>query len=1239
MTKGQRKDLRREILRNKSRFLSILFIVALGVAFLSGIRATEPDMLISVDEYYDDVEFMDIRVISTLGLTQSDVDEISSVKGVSYACGGKYTETFAHFIDRTGQEERIETKTLKVYGYLSGINEPHVKEGEVPQAPGECFIDSHLANAYNINIGEEITLLSGTDAPLSDTLTTETYKVVGIGYSPWYLHFDRGTGSIGTGSIDYFIMIDKQCFVEDYYTEIYVQAEGAEKLISGTDEYDELVDRVVSRIKLLEKNAAHRRLEEVRWQALESAYDSDEYREKYDEEYEKALKEAKEEAYNEAYDKVLRDAYDAALSEAMETARAEALKTVKAEALEEAVNTAREEAYKTAYETARSQAYEEALKKVKEEGYAAAMEQAKAQAYDIALSQTRAQAYDMGYSQIEGYIDSICDRVVDAALKLDDDSREELIEILRDPSPTVNDRIKRSAVFFEKLGLAPPEPVDLGTMTQSRIYQLVVDALAEYIRAGEIKPENAAQIKQQVKAAVTPQVKGIYDDYFNSQFDTLYKTLFDLQFESEFEKQYGDTVRAEFDRTFDAQYKEAFDKGFDDTFEREYAPMVREQFDATFDTQYLPIIKIQFEETFENEYLDEFNEQFEKTFMEEHLGEFEEAFYEGFEKEGKPQFDSEFEKTFEDEYRSVFDDAFSTKFNEAFEEEALEKIDEELRLPKWYVFNRTASVPTYVEYIQDAQGIGKIGTVFPVIFFLVAALVALTTMTRMVDDERLQIGSLKALGYSKMSIAAKYLTYTLLASVTGSVIGFFAGEKIFPIVIMQGYGILFVDIPVMSAPYQWWIAFYSSVAAIGSVTVAALASCLKASVQKPVALMRPPAPRAGSRIILEHIPFLWKHMSFTAKASMRNLFRYKKRLFMTVFGIAGCMGLMMVGYGLKDSIMTITDTQYKTLFLYDASVTVSSDASDEAAKELMDAIDGYDGVNDTMRMFTQNLELIYGDTTRNVTLYVPHDIEKIDNYIKLRNRESGEVYAYPRTGAAISEKSARQLGVKVGDEVEFTLSDRSCSVKIEVIFENYVYHYLMISPETYEQLTGSAPECNTLFLMDESRDEELQKRLSTFIMTFPAAGGVSFISGLSSTLDNMLVSLNGVIWVLIISAGLLAFVVLYNLNNISISERRRELATIKVLGFYNGEVAAYVYRDNIWLTAFGCVAGVFFGRFLHAFVIDTVEVDMLMFGRNINLDSYITCILFTLAFAVAVNVLMYFQLKRIDMVESLKSVE
>jgi putative ABC transport system permease protein len=774
---------------------------------------------------------------------------------------------------------------------------------------------------------------------------------------------------------------------------------------------------------------------------------------------------------------------------------------------------------------------------------------------------------------------------------------------------------------------------------KNEIYLVLLKELRTLAAGQELSELDQKELTEELTEAVSPKVLELYDAYFEQQFDSIYRTLFDLQFEDALKEQYGDQFDEEFEKTFTADYQAQFEAEFEKTFNEQYLDTFNEEFDSTFDSQYAPLVEYQFEKTFEKDYQAQFDEEFEKTFEEEYLDTFNEEFDKTFAADYQDEFDRQFEETFENDYLAQFEAAFDEEFDKTFSETVDEEL-EELTLPTWYVFGRGDSVATYIEYKQDADAIGKIGNVFPVMFFLVAALVALTTMTRMVEDERSQIGTLKALGYSGWAIAGKYVLYTLFAAVGGSILGSAFGEMVFPFVIMNAYGILFSDIPGYYQPFQWGIAVSAGLAAVGCILFATLAACIKSTADKPAALMRPPAPKAGKRILLEHITILWRHLNFTTKASMRNLFRYKKRLFMTVFGIGGCMALLLVGFGLRDSILTIAKYQYRQIFTYDVSISISADADPADYETFLKDLEDYEGVTAFEELHLETIDASFGDNTKNLNLYVPKETSGMADYIRLKDRTTHEAYTFPTEGIAISEKSAKKLGASVGDVITLENGDgQTAQVTISCIFENYVNHYILMSLETYEELFGSTPSFNLIFTKDDTRDEAFEDELSVFLMDHPAVSGVTLISALDESLDNMLGSLDVVVWVLIISAALLAFVVLYNLNNINISERRRELATIKVLGFYHGEVAAYVYRDNIWLTLLGCVAGVFMGKALHMFVITTVEVEIMMFGRSISIGSYVYSVLFTMFFSVCVNFMMYFQMKKINMVESLKSVE
>lgn len=559
---------------------------------------------------------------------------------------------------------------------------------------------------------------------------------------------------------------------------------------------------------------------------------------------------------------------------------------------------------------------------------------------------------------------------------------------------------------------------------------------------------------------------------------------------------------------------------------------------------------------------------------------------------------------------------------------------EEIEWPGWYILGRD-TVRSLVEYGMDTERIGKIGQVFPTVFYLVAALVSLTTMTRMIEEERTQIGTMKALGYGKASIVSKYLCYSLSATLIGSILGVFSGGAILPAVIIGAYKILYAHLPEPLMPVQWDIAVWSVLIAVFCTVAATLFSCYKELAAVPSVLMRPAAPKEGKRVFLEHITLIWKHLSFSWKATCRNLFRYKKRFFMTIFGIGGCMALLMVGFGLQDSISDIVNNQYKKLWTYDAYLSVHDTELDPLPEEMAAF------VQNNMFVQLKSVDLKSATAEKSAELFVPERLEGLEEFLKLKDRrKDGVRYELTNEGIILSEKLAATLGVGIGDSV-FIKQDETHSKEVTVtaIVENYLYHYIYMSPGQYTELYEEEPEYNQLFFKLHFMNEEQKEAFSKAVMEEEAVDTVTYVEDLQERVDQMMESLNLVVVVLIIAAALLAVIVLYNLNNINIMERRRELATIRVLGFYDGELAMYVYRENILLTVLGILFGIFVGIFLHRFVILTCEIDMIMFGRDIRTFSYLASIALTILFSVIVNAGMFYKLRKIDMVESLKSME
>ncbi len=562
----------------------------------------------------------------------------------------------------------------------------------------------------------------------------------------------------------------------------------------------------------------------------------------------------------------------------------------------------------------------------------------------------------------------------------------------------------------------------------------------------------------------------------------------------------------------------------------------------------------------------------------------------------------------------------------------------QLEPPQWIFLGRDTNVG-YVSFENDADRVDAIASVFPVFFVLVAALVCLTTMTRMVEEERTQIGTLKALGYGTGRIAFKYLAYAVLACLGGSLFGVLVGFWLFPTVIFNAYAIMYVLPPVLT-PFHVSYALLSSLAAVLCIVLATLGACLHSLREMPAALMQPKAPKAGKRILLERIAPLWRRIRFTQKVTARNLFRYKKRFLMTVIGIAGCTALLLTGFGLKDSISDIVGKQYETIALYDMQGTFTRNADSLEQENVKSIFQDTGRITEYLTFYEKYTEISANGVQMNAYVLVPSDPEKLPSFLSLHTRLKKQLLTLGHDQVIVTEKLARELDLSVGSSLSLQVGTNDYrSVSVSGIAENYVYHYVYLSPALYESVYGQPPEYNNFFCNLTDDSPEARTALSTNMLNQSEIASIRFSADLRDTFDDIISSLNLVVLVLILCAALLAFIVLYNLTNINLTERQREVATIKVLGFYDGEVSAYIYRETAVLTVLGALFGLVLGIFLHQFVVSTAEVDIVMFGREIKAMSYVWSFLLTLTFAAFVNFVMHFRIKRISMVESLKSVE
>lgn len=1117
-TKATRKDFYMEIRKSLGRFLSILFIVALGVAFFSGIRASEPSMRITGDRYFDQEELMDIQALSTFGITDDDIDAIEAVEGVERV-EGAYS---ADMLCETKKKQYV----FHVMSLPENMNHVTVSEGRLPKKIGECLVDDDMG----YKVGDTITLKSGTDDPISDTLKQEKYKVVGIGNSPCYISFGRGSTTIGSGSVSGFLLVPAKTFALDVFTEAYVQVEGAENLIAYTEEYDKKIETVLDRIEEITGERGRIRKQEIVDDAQAEIDDA-----------KAELEEGKLKAQEELDDaKAQIDDGEAKLTEAKQQiadgkSQISSAKTT--------LNSKDDEL------TEAKTKYSSGLKKWQEgtEAYEAGLAQFEA-AKPEALEEIA-----KGEAGLEAYRKQLDEAKKGAQGKLKELEGQLAYIMSLEPGPEDEDYEELHQKWEEQYG-ASIEQLETGISevnkeletleTQEQDYQSKLTAL------NNSKAELAAKEQQlaDTKAALDSSKQQLSDAY------------------SQIESGKGQLA-----------------SGWAQIDEKEQELASGEA------------------EIAENE-----------TTLEDAKAEYE---------EGK--------KEAEDEIADG-----EAKIADAEEELA------EIEDPKWYVYDRS-NLPEHDGYGENADRMRAIGKVFPVIFFLVAALISLTSMTRMVEEQRTQIGTMKALGYSKWAIVSKYLSYALLATAGGSIIGVLIGEKVLPFIIIYAYGIMYQHIPEILVPYDWAYAIEASIAAVACTMFATVFSCYRELGEQPAALMRPPAPKIGKRVLLEYVGVIWKRLNFTWKSTIRNLMRYKKRFFMTIFGIGGCMALMLVGYGIRDSVFEIADIQYTEIQTYDGNLILKENLSEDEHQELTDSLEQNQDIARFMDAYMKNLVLTKDGHERETYVMVlgqPKDSEK---YVHFHDRKTKEAYELSDDGAIISEKTTKLLNAKVGDTISIKdENEGNKEIVIQNICENYMGHYLYMTPKYYEKVYGEKPEYNTvLFSVQDSYTREQMEEAGEKILARDEVLSLSYMKDIEKRLNDMLKSLNLVIIVLIVSAGMLAFVVLYNLNTINIAERKRELATLRVLGFYNPEVAAYVYRENILLTLIGTIVGAGLGKILHLFIIETVEVPAAMFGRIINLPSYIYSFLFTILFSMIVNGVMYFKLRKIDMVESLKSIE
>ena len=1206
-----RKDFIIEIKKTMGRFVSIFFIVALGVAFYSGIRASEPSMRITADQYFDDSELMDLKVMGTMGLTKADIKAIGKVSGIEAVEGGYSKDVLCP----VGDNEKV----VHMLSMQKNFNQVSVVKGRLPEKAGECLVDEDFLSYTDLKVGDTVAFHSGDGEALTDSLVTDTYKIVGIGNSPLYISFGRGSSTIGTGEISGFVVVDKASFDMDVYTEAYVKVSGAEEKTAFTDEYNNLSDAAKEAVSAIEEERCAVRKQEIVDEANEKLADS----EKTVNEKSQELEDAKKEL----------ESGKSKAAEELEKAKQQ-LTDGEAELADAKQQIADGE---TQLADAKAQLND---KQAQLDSAEAQYESGKAQLDQ--KEQELADAEQVYLSNYSKYMPIITagkeqipagkSQIADGKKRLDEGLAP--LNQLKDELAGIEDEISQCDSKIAGL------KTQLDGM-DSEVYQKYVNIPKEnrneeeqaYVEKWENLNKQLADIKEQ-KAPLEGKKKDLLVQMNKAGFAT--EADLEAQITS-LTKQKADLdakekVLLQQEQTLAAQEEELLSAGRQITDGKSQIAAARSQLDSTKSQITDGKAQILSAWALLNEKEDTLNAS------KAQLASGEQELADG---------RSKYEQAAKEAEEQITDGQVKITDGEKQLADAKQKIADakaeikKIENPKWYVQTREDALTEYQGYGDNADRMRSIGKVFPVLFFLVAALISLTTMTRMVEEQRVQIGTMKALGYGKAAIAGKYIGYALIATLGGSIFGVLAGEKILPFIIIYAYMILYKHLPAILVPYHMSYALQASGIAVACTLIATIASCYKELAAEPAELMRPAAPKQGKRILLERIGIIWKHLNFTWKSTVRNLIRYKKRFFMTIFGIGGCMALMVVGFGLKDCIYEIVSLQYEKVQFYDAATYMSDDISEENRQQLHDYLDQNADIKETIEARMQKTDVKSASGKKTLYLMVPSDNEKIEDFLSFHSRTNkDEVYSLKKDEVILTEKMASLLNVKVGDELTIEDEDRGDqTVTVGAICENYMSHYLYLSPEKYEELYGVPAEYNTIiYSVKDGKDDQIEK-IGTKLLSMDGVLNVSYTSSIEGRLDDMLRSLNLVIVVLIVSAGMLAFVVLYNLNNINITERQRELATLKVLGFYDGEVASYVYRENILLTIIGSVVGMVLGNLLHRYIILTVEVEEAMFGRQIHWQSYLYSFLFTVAFSLFVNWVMFYKLKKIDMVESLKSVE
>lgn len=1135
------KNLRQSILKSLGRYLAIAAIIALGGSMFVGLVTTKTDMVATGQKYMDAQNMFDLRLISSMGWAEDQLQEISLLDGIEQAEGIKYSDVI------TRRDEGTQESVMRFYAIPHTLDRLSLHAGRMPESPDECLVDNFRIGG--LGIGTRITIADSNSDSAKETMKFTTYTVVGTAASPLYMDMNRGTTSVGNGSISGCVFIPEDGFDMDYYSEIHVTIPGSYKVY--TEEYNDAMSEAAQALEPLLEPFAQARLEQVKAEGEEAYRDGIA-------EYEQGLADYKE--GEETARRELEEAHRKLLDGQQEIADGEA-------ALEDGKRLIAE-----GYETLRNAEQEIA------DGWA---------------------AYAQGKA--------------DAQKKLEDGKRqlEENQKTIEENLPKVNDGIAQIEAGLPELN-AGISKLESGIGQLDQLLQptkTALDAARIALQTAKLlSPPGSASIAQaeaNLNALIATHSKyQAQRDQYAAQLNELYQTRSNLN----------------------AQLNELYA-----TRQQMQDGLIQiEQGYAALESGK---VQMQQELTAAEAKLYDGENQLEQGRRE--LADKERELADGVREleQGKQELADgwkEYEQAKLD-VRQELEDA-QKKLDDAASElaDARETLDG-MTKNSAFVLDRNTNIG-YNSLDSNSDIVAGVSRVFPIFFLLVAALVCITTMTRMIDEERTQIGTLKALGYENREIIRKYLLYSGSGAVLGCGIGVALGSVVFPTILWEAYKIILNITPRVTFKVDWLLCFAVVIVYTLAMMLVTWYCCKRSLEERPAELIRPKVLSGGKKLIFEKLP-IWNRLSFLNKVSIRNIFRYRQRLAMMLVGIGGCTALLLTGFGIRDSIVNIVGIQFDEVMNYDISVNFSGGRSDAEKEAFLSKTSEY--ASDVLFYYQTSMELDGQNGTHSVNVVMATDrLQEFENF-----RRSGHTLSMPGQGEVLlSVGVAESLNVHRGDTVRLRNADMEVlELTVSGIYENHVYNYAIISPETVQSQWNRIPADQTA--MVKVADGQDPHAVGAKITKLSGVINITVNRDMANSVSSMMKAMDYVVLLVVFCAALLAVIVVYNLTNINITERIREIATIKVLGFRSGETAAYVFKENLALSVMGALVGLPAGKLLLAFVISQIKIDMVWFSPRASLTSYLLSVVLTLVSTCLVNFIFYFKMEKINMAEALKSVE